>query len=78
MQINIDDILPENISDESAYHLVNFLMNLATELDSRYFAQMKRYIDDMPSSPLDNLQKDDGCYVSDNMKRNSGFCPAVF
>ena len=60
MQINIDDILPENISDESAYHLVNFLMNLATELDSRYFAQMKRYIDDMPSSPLDNLQKDDG------------------
>jgi hypothetical protein len=46
MKINIYDLLPEKISDESAYHLVNFFTNLATELESHYFAQMKRHIDD--------------------------------
>ena len=45
MKINIYNLLPEKISDEGAYHLVNFFMNLATELESCYFAQMKRYID---------------------------------
>ena len=60
MQINIDDILPEEISDESAYHLVNFFMDLGAALESHYFAQMKRYIDDMPSSPPDILQREDG------------------
>jgi len=45
MTINIHDLLSEDISDEGAYHLVNFFMKLATELDSRYFAQIRRYID---------------------------------
>ena len=45
MRINLYDLLPENISDEGAYHLVNFFMSLALELESCYFAQMKRYID---------------------------------
>ena len=46
MKINIYNLLPEKISDEGAYHLVNFFMNLTAELESCYFAQMKRYIDD--------------------------------
>lgn len=46
MMLDIDHLLPEKISDEGAYHLVNFFMNLALALESCYFAQMKRYIDD--------------------------------
>lgn len=56
MQINIDDILPEKIPDESAYLLVNFFMDLALKLESCYFDQMKRYIDDnMPSNHPDDF-----------------------
>lgn len=43
---NIYDLLPEKISDEGAYHLVNFFMNLALELESHYFAQIKRHVND--------------------------------
>lgn len=39
------DILPENISDEAAYHLVNFIAELSVALDNHYFAQLKRYED---------------------------------
>jgi len=54
MRTSIYDLLPEKISDESAYHLVNFFMDLALELESCYFAQMKRYIDNnMPPEPPD-------------------------
>jgi hypothetical protein len=57
MRINLYDLLPEKISDEGAYHLVNFVMNLALELESYYFAQMKRHIDDnMPLEPPRALQ----------------------
>jgi len=44
MRTNLCDLLPEEISDEGAYHLVNFFMSLASELDSYYFAQIRRYI----------------------------------
>jgi hypothetical protein len=40
---NIYELLPEKISDEGAYHLVNFIMNLALELESHYFTQIRRY-----------------------------------
>jgi hypothetical protein len=43
--MNIDELLPEKISDEAAYHLVNFLMNLALECESHYFTQIRRYTD---------------------------------
>lgn len=43
---NIYDLLPETISDEGAYHLVNFLMNLTLEVEVHYFSQIRRYIDD--------------------------------
>ena len=56
MKINIHDLLPEKLSDESAYHLVNFFMDLATALESCYFAQMHRYINhDKPNSPEDYI-----------------------
>ena len=36
------DILPENISDEAAYHLVNFIAELSIALENHYFALLKR------------------------------------
>lgn len=40
------DLLPENISDEAAYHLVNFMSNLALEIENHYFTQLMRYTKD--------------------------------
>jgi hypothetical protein len=40
------DLLPESISDEAAYHLVNFMSDLAVELENHYFAQLQRYARD--------------------------------
>jgi len=39
-------LLPEEISDEAAYHLVNFFSDLNLAVDSRYYAQVRRYIRD--------------------------------
>jgi hypothetical protein len=46
MNIEFDDILPEEISDETAYHLADIFMNLALAIESRYLAQIKRYVDE--------------------------------
>ena len=43
--MNTYELLPEKISDETAYHMVNFLMNLALEVESHYFIQIRRYTD---------------------------------
>ena len=37
------ELLPEQISDEAAHHLVNFMSNLALALEDHYFAQLRRY-----------------------------------
>lgn len=37
------DLLPEEISDEAAHHLVNFLYDLALMVESLYFGQIMRY-----------------------------------
>jgi len=44
--INLDDLLDEEISDETAFHLVNFFIKLTGVLESRYYSQMKHYVDD--------------------------------
>ena len=44
MKINIHDLLPDKLPDESAYHLVTFFMDLAAVLESCYFDQMRRHI----------------------------------
>jgi len=38
------DILPEKISDEAAYHLVNFLSELAVVIENHYYTQLKNYV----------------------------------
>ena len=37
------EFLPEEISDEAAYHLVNFIIDLALELKNHYVDQLDRY-----------------------------------
>jgi hypothetical protein len=37
------DILPDEMPDETAYHLVNFMMELALTLENHYFDQLRRY-----------------------------------
>jgi len=40
----LSNLLPETISDEEAYNLVNFFMSLALELESHYFTQISRHL----------------------------------
>lgn len=40
MNIDLQQILPKNISDEAALQLVNFMRNLSVALESIYFDQM--------------------------------------
>jgi hypothetical protein len=44
--IDINKILPEEISDETAYYLVNFFMDLALALESHYFNHITGYAKD--------------------------------
>lgn len=46
------DLLPEKISDEAAYHLVNFMVDLSLTLENHYFAQLKRYSRDGSQADL--------------------------
>ena len=41
---HLRSILPKEISDEAAYCLSNFAMDIATALDEIYFGQSLRYI----------------------------------
>ena len=40
---NLRDLFAEEISDETASHLGNFLYELALAFESSYFGQIKRY-----------------------------------
>lgn len=55
---SIIELLPEKISDEGAYNLVNFVMNLALTLESHYFTQLKRYVNDENLLYPDYFQND--------------------
>lgn len=44
------DFLPEDISDEAAYHLANFMTDLALALQNHYSDQLQRSIDQLQCS----------------------------
>ena len=46
------DILPKKISDETAYHLTNFIVDLALAIENHYFDQLMRF----SKEELDNLE----------------------
>lgn len=39
----LKDLLPEEISDEAAHHLVEFISTLALTLEDHYFTQLRRH-----------------------------------
>lgn len=39
----LDALLPESMSDEAAYHLVNFIGDLARTLECIYHTQIRRH-----------------------------------
>jgi len=57
----LHELFPEGVSDETAYQLVDFFEQLAAELDSYYFAQIKRYLDSQrpASAGIVHPQNDD-------------------
>lgn len=43
MNDNLRNLLPENLSDETAYHLVDFFYELAIRYESIYLDKIMRY-----------------------------------
>ncbi len=43
MNIKLKDLLPDDVSDETAFHLVKFVYDLARVLGSIYFEKMFHY-----------------------------------
>lgn len=49
---NLRDLLPDDVSDEVAYHLANFMMELSLAIETRYYTQMKRYAKENSIEPF--------------------------
>ena len=47
MMIDLNNILPEEISDEAAYVLVNIFIELTAALESNYFMHMRQHVNDL-------------------------------
>lgn len=43
MKINLEELLPANISDEAAFHVVKFIRDLGMALESVYFDHMMQH-----------------------------------
>lgn len=57
--IYLRDILPQEISDEMAFYLTNFAMDLALAIESYYFGQIKRYADEGNLAGLPDFLRND-------------------
>jgi hypothetical protein len=51
----LDALLPESMSDEAAYNLVNFLGNLTRTLECIYHTQIKRHHRKVESEFYDSI-----------------------
>lgn len=40
---NLRDLLPDDVSDEVAYHIANFMMELSLAIETRYYTQASRH-----------------------------------
>ncbi len=45
MNIDIDSILSDEISDEAAYEVLSVFARLTSVIEARYYAQVVRYMD---------------------------------
>lgn len=50
MSTSLYDLFPAEVSDETAFHIVNIFMDITSALESRYFDQVRRYISE--NTPL--------------------------
>jgi len=61
MSIDIRSILPDELSDETAYVLIGLFAELAAAFDSIYFAQARRHlVDGVPEALWPFSFDDDG------------------
>lgn len=56
--MNLHKLLPDPLSDETAFHLVEFLAQLTATLESQYFAQMRRHVEQMDRNLRVNQGRD--------------------
>lgn len=55
MDTMLNDLLPEDMSDEAAHRLVNFMFELALAVESHYLGQLMRYSKEENHRPPDYL-----------------------
>lgn len=41
--IDLNELLPDDLSDEAAYHVANFFVGLSLAIETRYYKQVARY-----------------------------------
>lgn len=64
--MNLHKLLPDTLSDEAAFNLVEFFSQLALTLESHYFAQMRRHVEQMEhqaslaAQNYDDIEQEDG------------------
>lgn len=64
--MNLRKLLPETLSDEAAFNLVEFMDQLTSTLASHYFAQIRRYVEQMNREALridqgyDDIEREEG------------------
>ena len=54
---SLDELLSSEMSDEAAYHLVNFMVDLSLALESHFFRKIKRYSDENFSTEFPSYLK---------------------
>lgn len=59
MKFSLNQILPAEVSDETAFQLVNFTRSLALALESMYFDQMLHHSSDYEHSACTRTQEED-------------------
>lgn len=58
MKQTLQSLLPDNISDEAAYQLIEFFVEVAYLVEQQYFARAKRHIDRITEKPEDRYRSD--------------------
>ena len=58
MNFDLNNLFSEEISDETLYQLVNFFAELQLELESKFFAQLRRHV---------GTQAQPNCLVNDDI-----------
>jgi hypothetical protein len=56
MNITVQQLLPADISNETAFHLVKFVHGLALALESIYFEQMLMHTNECENDPFPEMK----------------------